>query len=836
MAFKKTQSTSFNPASIQVNRGQGARQLGASIGELGTANSRGVNNFINNRLNEMEDKEKKLGKKLGQQAEIIYEDQTYTDATGNTRTHKVAVNYKTPEELLTTSWSASAYDEEAADTYVKAVVLNASQILDDEKLLARQNVKYTDTVGEHIAMFDKSVAEPIEALLSTVPSEMRSIVETEINDAVRTRRTDLANKQLTRRVAFNDATAESSRKQFANIAPSLALTNTAAFAEQLAKITKQMTTLSQKSDNPSSVASFWLQEELPTYLLMAKTGENLKSYILHDNKDSRSITRASNNIQKIRMGINNPAQVITLDNLDGTTTDVTLKSLGFGDIDGLDTTKIDSFLKNHKTYLDDMYTQSSTSEKSTNILQREAASGYPIVKTKKEYNALADALSDFNSPESEITIAEFALSFNPPREHYTSEYFTQAQQGAVGQTPTASTADIAMYYEWLAANHAVIPTNLGGDLKSRISDVQTGAANNVAIENLVNSPAFALMQSSVVMKDGVVDSRGIMQYLDLPENAEATIESLTKHITNNAGNVEAGVEAYMLDRNLKNEDGYYFKNRETLNKAYNKKNSGGDSFLTVLESAISNEFADMAGMDDVMVSNNFAKRITEQVYLHYRMENNIPSASQLEDKAIKIGKKMLETNHFGQSKLVISNTQFYTKGTGGGPFGIFEEELGEDAQIVQWPIDHFFYVNPERQEYNKRFKQKYGEEIVGSKTQVHRMVQDTINQRIQKLNPKNKGLRKGDELILGETVFFECINKHNITRPEQAVYQLKYINKSSGLGRTVYDDNDNPITYSQKMFADMYEKEEPYLGATNELSITRQTSIIDNLGGPNTGR
>jgi len=136
----------------------------------------------------MEVKEKKLGKKLGQQAEIIYEDQTYTDASGNTRTHKVAVNYKTPEELLTTSWSASAYDEEAADTYVKAVVLNAKQILDDERLLARQNVKYTDTVGEHVAMFDKSVAEPIEALLSTVPFEMRSIVETEINDAVRTRR------------------------------------------------------------------------------------------------------------------------------------------------------------------------------------------------------------------------------------------------------------------------------------------------------------------------------------------------------------------------------------------------------------------------------------------------------------------------------------------------------------------------------------------------------------------------------------------------------------------------------------------------------------------------
>ena len=70
MAFKKTQSTSFNPASIQVNRGQGARQLGASIGELGSANSRGVNNFINNRLNEMEVKEKKLGKKLDRKSVV----------------------------------------------------------------------------------------------------------------------------------------------------------------------------------------------------------------------------------------------------------------------------------------------------------------------------------------------------------------------------------------------------------------------------------------------------------------------------------------------------------------------------------------------------------------------------------------------------------------------------------------------------------------------------------------------------------------------------------------------------------------------------------------------
>jgi len=38
------------------------------------------------------------------------------------------------------------------------------------------------------------------------------------------------------------------------------------------------------------------------------------------------------------------------------------------------------------------------------------------------------------------------------------------------------------------------------------------------------------------------------------------------------------------------------------------------------------------------------------------------------------------------------------------------------------------------------------------------------------------------------------------------------------------------------MFADMYEIEEPYFGSTNELSITKQTSIIDNLRGPNTGR
>ncbi len=839
MAFKKTQSTSFNPATIQVNRGQGLRQLGASIGELGSANSRGVNNFINNRLNEMEVKEKKLGKKLGKQAQIIYEDQTFTDENGNTRTHKIASNYATPEELLSTSWSASAYDEEAADTYVKAVSASASKILDDEKLLAIQNVKYSDTVGEHIAMFDESVAKPMEALLSTVPPEMRSIVETDFKNQARIRRTDLANKQLTRRIAYDDATATNIKTQWADIAPSLALSNIGDYTEQLAQITKRMTILANKQ-GLNSTAAMWLENELPTYQLLEKTGENLSKYILHNNKETNSLARVSNNIQNMRMGINNPTQTITLQRPDGSTENVTFKSLGFGKVDGLDMTKVDSFLTTHKTFIDSMLTQANDIQENMINLNEMSATGLPKKDlTKTQFNKLSTALSDFSSDESTKTISEFAVTYDKP--HITGEYFSNAQkfvaEGNIIGGPSSSenvmagANEIAMYDEWLIGNKGLMRDVHIKKLKASLSAIpQTDNAENLIID-LVNSQAFVLAQSAVFKdRDKNITSRSMMSYLKLEEAEETTLNSIMHHMTNNAGSPERGAQSYERARKLKDGNLNYYPNKDALKKAYKEGKQTSPPLDTVIDMAISTNFADKWGSADIMTSNNFVNRVKNQIYFHFQKEKSSLTQSDIQDKVYEIGNRMMDDKFFGPSKFVIpiaANRQ----ANSGGFFNMFSESYGAEKVIVQSPIDHFMEVSPSRKQAEINFGIKYDAVGTGDKTQTYRLIQDDIENNTQRFFVKNKQFLEGEKLELGVNCFFEVVNAPNINRVEQSHYVLKFYKESTNENQTVFKDNGQMISYTYKNFEEMYDMEGPYFG--NELKIEKVRDQFYNLRGPN---
>ena len=195
MTIEKFRRQSFNPATIQVNRGEGYRQLGQAIGQQSQVLSDGVNNYLRREIKELEVKEKELGRKLGKTADIIYEDREFTDELGNKKTHKVAVSYKRPNELLKTSWAASEFDEYAADRYVNQLAINAKQILADEKLLSDERANVDITVAEHVALYNKNINEPLTALLDTVPSEFKALVEDNFNK-------QLGNKLKVRRLAI----------------------------------------------------------------------------------------------------------------------------------------------------------------------------------------------------------------------------------------------------------------------------------------------------------------------------------------------------------------------------------------------------------------------------------------------------------------------------------------------------------------------------------------------------------------------------------------------------------------------------------------------------------
>ena len=111
MALKETNRKVTVPqSSIRVNRG-GANLQGAQT-VASTSLSGAINSFLNSKVATLKAAEQQKGEQLGKAAELVYEN--FTDENGNT--FQVATSYATPENLITTSWAASKFEEEAGKT------------------------------------------------------------------------------------------------------------------------------------------------------------------------------------------------------------------------------------------------------------------------------------------------------------------------------------------------------------------------------------------------------------------------------------------------------------------------------------------------------------------------------------------------------------------------------------------------------------------------------------------------------------------------------------------------------------------------------------------------
>ena len=122
MAFEFQKSRSFNPAEIRVNRGDQLKRSSQSIAQSEFSLSESTRRFVDNQTEKTKVYEQNRAKKLAAGAEIIFEDVTYTGADGIERTRKLAKGYKTPENLIGTSWAAVTFDEEVAKVYADAAV------------------------------------------------------------------------------------------------------------------------------------------------------------------------------------------------------------------------------------------------------------------------------------------------------------------------------------------------------------------------------------------------------------------------------------------------------------------------------------------------------------------------------------------------------------------------------------------------------------------------------------------------------------------------------------------------------------------------------------------
>jgi len=779
MAFKKTQSTSFNPATIQVNRGQGLRELGASIGQLGSANSSGVNNFINNRLNEMESKEKKLGKKLGQTVDIIYEDREFTDELGNKRTHKVAASYKRPDELLKTSWAASEFDEYAADRYVNQLAINAKQILSDEKLLADERANTDITVAEHIAMYNKNIREPISALLDTVPKEFKPLVEDNFNKQINQTEDLLATQHLKRRRAFKNAEIQNINGNWDKLSFTLAMSNSKEYNKQLGIVVEKNKQAALQNDPD---ARFFIKNELPTYQLLAQTSESLQKYLNYKDNDIKDVARVAENINKLRIGINMPGQTISLIDAKGNVETVDAKSLGFTDvINSVDIGKIDTELRTQSSILSNYVSAVNTTNKNLTLIDESLQFGAATDYTKKEYEGLSIAIQDLDSNESQKLINAYNNSFDTPQKY----------------TEKNIESDLELqnrYYQFVANKTGVLPYAMSRRLSQKVDALLTTTPSPKSISDILGSTEFAFATSAIgKSNDGDITAyKMIDNILTEPQLEELNV---LLHFQDIYGN--GAVEEYTKDKILRNNKDYQEKNNKTISDEYQKSSGSSLTLDKKIFEDITNEFSDVLGFTDNVLTNNIITTVQKEVFRKLKITTGLSYNSNL---SINIFKRMLGTGQYGKSSLM--TTPGYAIDANAGDYN-----PGSDNIYSKFPIEYYMKKSSAKIKHENHMRENYNDSS-NIYNEVYDEIQKDIVDKVKQYKTTYNEFEIEDDLVLGDNVFFNLVNAGNITRREQSVYMLMYYpggNPANDM-RYVMDDNGQYVTYTHSILQNLLDK------------------------------
>lgn len=772
MAIEKFRRQSFNPATIQVNRGEGYRQLGKAIGQQSQVLSDGVNNYLRKETQELKIKEKELGQKLGKTADIIYEDREFTDELGNKKTHKVAVSYKRPNELLTTSWAASEFDEYAADRYINQLAINAKEILADEKLLAEQNANTDMTVAEHIAIFNSNVQEPIAALLDTVPPEFKSIVQDNFNKQINEQEDILATQHLKRRRAYKNAEIQKLNTDWDRLSFTLAMSNSDEYESQLAKVVdKNRQALLQNDPD----ARFFLQNELPAYQLLAKTSKNLSSYLNYDDNNSKDVARVLENINSLRIGINMPGQSVTLIDADRNVKTVTAKELGFTDVvSNVDINKIDTELRTQASVLSNYITAINTTNKNLTLIDESLQFGAATDYTDKEFENVSIAIQDLSSNESQKLINAYNNSFDTPQ-NYTEKN--------IESDPALQNR----YYQFVANKIGVLPYAMQRRLRQNVDALLTTTPTPPKkIAELLGSPEFAFASSAIAKTDDgdIVSSKMLKKILEDEQLNE--LERLL-HFQNVYG--DQVIEEYTQDKILRNNKDYKEKTSLQLSEEYRKASGNTNTLQQQIFKNITDKFSNVLGWTDNVIVENMIESVTEEVYRKLRLGNNTYSS----DMSINIFNRMLATGQYGKSELM--TTAGYSIDADAGSYN-----PGSDPIYTKYPVEYYFKKSSARIKHENHTRENYNIET-NIYNDVYYEIQKDIKDRTKQYKTKYNMFGVEDELELGSNVFFNLVNASNITRREQAMYMLQYYpggNPANGL-RYVMDDDGQYITYTHEM-------------------------------------
>jgi len=811
MAFEFKQSRSFNPAEIQVNRGNQLGRASQTAAQSGFALSESTRRFVDQQTALTKDYEQKRAKKLAAGAEIVFEDVTYTGADGIERTRKLATGYKTPEKLLSTSWAAVTFDEEVVKVYTDAAINTANSILNQEKEIMQQNSTFTQSPAETTAMFDANIQEPLDQLRSTIPNEMRAIFENKVKQNVEQTRAVIANRQFEKVKQYNTARFNKIATDFESQFGSL----WAGDPEEGLKLLEELKTeAEQKELKQVAGAHIWINSLYPAYKNMFDAGKEAQRFLDIDYSSSDSLAVAHSNLKNLELLLNFQNQSIPLLNNDGKIETVTLKSLG---LDGKDNqiarNKVMTTLAKQRGLLKDLFTTSKKQDKVNDYIRNTRA----LQSGGQDYSV------DPNSLKAEGDYLFAASEFDKPGSDIHKQLVPEYMNEYPNVTPTIDADNILMsdqannYKQWAAGKYHII-----------------GGAAHREIVSFAKSITNKSNEEIIALKEQIVDSIGKQSFLNATGAVYKTPQGKTIYnsIINKLPQISDDeekeianlVHAINMTNTREEAADLYIRNRITAPRVNNDffKGTYGEEIGVItnkINDVVKSEYSEVNFGADNMMAYNFLSDVNKQVKLNLA---STTMKKDIEAETIRVMERLIAKSGYGYSE--------YAYGFATATDDPDEIDFDTGKVFTKWSTDEFFNTHPSRLPedyevppgtsgmqnpyelaaiYDENYLlhlEEYGQ--TGSlrrqelmKTPLYYEIQNELKEAVEINNTANPQFQIEEELVLGKNV--KLITVGRPTNENAVVYQYLYLpNKEGERPRPILDRLGNNKTISRRELQD----------------------------------
>jgi len=718
---------------IGVTRGSGNRAVGQAIqsGNLTGA----INSFLRTKTALLKESEEAKGELLGKQAELVYEDFTAEDGT----TYQIATNYATPENLITTSWAATKFEEEAAANLFEGLLTGVSQIVENEKINMKASINLNSSVGEINAQFRNKLNGPLNIIEENIPPELLSAYRKKKEQIVLSAASELSNKHIRMSDTYNNAIATNLINQSLTAMTTLSYTDPTRAMQLYEDTRDKLKLLAGKS---STQAQVMLDTKLKSLEIIKDIGAGLQKYTTGDLSagNLEEISLMTKNLPELQKLFNEgPGSSVTVTNLEtGKPETITFESLGLSENDLMD---YGEDLRQSFSRLNQLLIAKQTGAvKSARVLglinQSLLSPGGKYLVDKKDVTFVAKEIQNADSEINRHLMAEFNTE-NP----------------TANLTPFNFNSDpkvMGQYYTFVASKLGVVPETYRNYIEANLINNNT---NFAILETMVTDPKWQVATGATVHpteNTGVVTD--VLSSMGLSEKAEKKAMILRRSVE--LYGVKDGVQDFMSKMENVKDDLIDLKD-VAKDKGYNSI----IDFRNKVRDKIESNYADtiFTIKHDTMVSNRFVKSVADDVLRTMQFSDEFTIDEAVDAALVKIEKG----NNYGLSSVSIGSVMT----TASDEIDLASGQMA----FTRFPPDDYLTTEAQMDIIEEKFKSLNVDQM------------KIIDNRFT-----------DEELELGTNVFLQVIG--NPGSADIVQYRFVYANNDGTNQRILFDNSGNTIT------------------------------------------